>query len=233
MTEEEPTGPKRAVPADALSASEFDRLKALVEVARSDPAAVVVPAPAPVPVVPEVEDDEDVDEDDSPSRLGRILLHSVLAVVVGVALGVGGAWAAGRFDGPSPPPGAAPPSRALTAPPSPVGPSPVAPSAVAPPTRPAETSTANANNSRIAPTITALEVLGTNLVLRWRDATSARATFIVIRVTQGRGEPVDTLPPGSTEYVLEGVDPAAGPYCFLVIAVVGQDRGVSPTRCAS
>jgi len=224
--ESTPPGPKREVPADALSAGEFDRLKALVEGARTDPAAVVVPeAPRPVvPIQPEPEYYDEDDDDDRPSRLGRILLNSVLAVVLGGLLGVSVAWASGRLGGSAPPPGDAAPSRALTAVAS------VPPSQGRSPS--AGPTAAGVNNPGLAPMITGLDIVGTSVVLRWRDPTRSGATFIVIRVVQGRGQPVTTLPPGSTEFVLEDIDPAAGPYCFLVIAVVGQERGVSPTRCA-
>jgi serine/threonine protein kinase len=87
-------------------------------------------------------------------------------------------------------------------------------------------------NPALAPAITAVEVRGDGIVLRWQDRTGGRATFIVVRVTDGPPEPVDALPPGTTTYVVDGVDPAKAPHCFVVIALVGNERGFSPSRCA-
>jgi hypothetical protein len=86
-------------------------------------------------------------------------------------------------------------------------------------------------NPALAPAITAVEERGSGIVLRWSDRTGGRATFIVVRVTDGPPEPVDAVPPGTTTYVMNSVDPAKAPHCFVVIAVVGHERGFSPSRC--
>jgi hypothetical protein len=235
--EAEPASPglRREVPADALSAGEFDRLKAMVAAARDNPAAVQPPEPVRVepvraifPSQPEPVDPDLVDDDlGRLSRTGRILLNSAIALVLGGGIGLLAAWVAGRSDQPPPQPEAVSqqPVRAITGSPTR---QPASPSAAVPSTG----GTADVNSPRIAPTITAVDVAGTDVVLRWRDATRSEATFIVIQVVQGRGQPVTTVAPGTTEVALEGLQPAAGPFCFLVIAVVGQERGVSSIRCA-
>jgi hypothetical protein len=209
--------PKRAVPADALSGAEFDRLIAFVATARDDP-----DAPAP--------DEGTVDavEPVGMSRRWKILVNCLIAVALGVGIGLVAASLAGRPDR-AVGVGEAAATRAL---PTAAGaPESTRPSPPAPPT--SGPAASDVNNPRIAPTITGLAVGQGTVVLRWRDATRSEATFIVIRILQGRGQPVDTLAPGTTEVVLDDLQPPEGPYCFLVIAVVGKDRGVSATRCAS
>jgi len=221
MTEPDGTrdAPKRTVPSDALSAAEFDQLVAFVATARDGSAD---PPPAPVPVLDEPLDDE-------PSRWRWVLVNCVLVVLLGGGIGLAVAALAGRTGSAEPPP--AP----VQAAPTPVVASPTGGRALPSPSAPAspsEPAGSPANNPRIAPTITLLSVVDSSVVLRWRDATRSEATFIVIRVVQGRGQPVDTVAPGTTEVVLDSLQPAGGPFCFLVIAVVGQQRGVSPIRCS-
>jgi hypothetical protein len=87
-------------------------------------------------------------------------------------------------------------------------------------------------NPALAPAITAVQVRGDGIVLRWDDRTGGRATFVVVRMSDGPPAAVGALPPGTTTYVVDGVDPAQAPHCFVVIALVGNERGYSPTRCA-
>lgn len=215
--------PKREVPSDALSAAEFDQLVAFVATARDGSADPIPALTTPVPVLDEPLDDE-------PARWRWVLVNCALVVLLGGGIGLAAAALAGRTGGrddPPPAPVQAAPTQVIVSPTG--GPAPLSPSAPASPNEPAGSP---ANNPRIAPTITLLNVVDSSVVLRWRDATRSEATFIVIRVVQGRGQPVDTVAPGTTEVVLDSLQPAGGPFCFLVIAVVGQQRGVSPIHCA-
>jgi hypothetical protein len=49
-------------------------------------------------------------------------------------------------------------------------------------------------------------------------------TFVVVRVVGGRGEPIGTAPPGTTQFQVANLETTEPPYCFLVIAVAGEQR---------
>jgi eukaryotic-like serine/threonine-protein kinase len=164
------------------------------------------------------------------SSAGRkpVLVGATIALVLllGGAVGFAGTWIAGGA-GDSPTSGAARPTGAVST-------AAVEPSV----TRPAGTTNrpnptpSNVNNLRIAPTITGLDVRGGKVVLRWRDPTQGNAVFVVVKVTNGRGDTVREVAAGTTEVVLDETEAGTAPYCFLLIAFVGVERGVSPTRCA-
>jgi serine/threonine protein kinase len=88
----------------------------------------------------------------------------------------------------------------------------------------------NVNNPKVAPSLTEVTFQNGQIRLRWQDPTNGQATFIVVQVMNGRGNPVRSVPAGVTEVFLD--DTGDRPYCYLVIAAVGPQRGVSATRCA-
>ncbi|MCP2321600.1 serine/threonine protein kinase [Hamadaea flava] len=87
----------------------------------------------------------------------------------------------------------------------------------------------NLNKPEIAPSIIDIRRTGGSVVVTWFDATDGEATFLVVRVQDGQRQPLVTAPAGATEATVyaRGI----GQQCFLVIAMVGLDRGVSVTRC--
>jgi len=102
--------------------------------------------------------------------------------------------------------------------------------APSPEARASASAEANLNHPEIAPVIEAVQLSGTSVLLRWQDPTQGRATFVVVRVEGGEGKPLSTVEPGRTETTIEGVQ-GRGPFCFLLIAVDGEKRGFSPTKC--
>jgi hypothetical protein len=158
-------------------------------------------------VPPPTPDDEPTQRRPRPWRGRRILVNCLVAVVLGAAFGLGGAWVAGRYQKSG------------------------AQAAVEVSIDPGATGS-SLNDPRIAPVITGLDVTDLGVVLRWQDGTASEAAFIVFRIVDGTGTPVRTLPPGTTEVTIVDLDPAVPPYCFMVIAVIGQSRGISPTRCS-
>jgi serine/threonine protein kinase len=153
-----------------------------------------------------------------PNYAGRILVGAVIALVVGGVLGIGGTWVARLAREGAPEAAGKPTAQAPAAAPTTPGQSPTTPPA-------------NVNNTRIAPTISGLDRDGTSVLVRWRDPSKGQAQFIVVLVRDGRGEPVRQAPAGTTQILVEGLDGGAAPHCFLVIAVLGKERGLSPTRC--
>ena len=143
-------------------------------------------------------------------RSTRILINVVITLVVGALVGLAASAVAGRIN-------------SATGRPLLVASAPAAPTGTA--------KGSGGNNPSLAPAVSVPELTGSGVMVRWRDATDSQATFIVVRVIDGRGRQVRALPAGVTEVLVDDLDPRAPPYCFLVIAVVGQERGVSPTRC--
>jgi hypothetical protein len=156
-------------------------------------------------------------------RLRRILLGTGIAVLIGGVLGIGGTWVAGltRGNASKTNQGQSPAPSASAADPGAGPASPAAPTATP----------SNINNARIAPVITRLDATRTSVLVQWQDRSGGEARFAVVRVLDGRGVPVRTPPAGSTRVVVDGLDPATAPYCFLIIALLGKERGVSPQRC--
>jgi eukaryotic-like serine/threonine-protein kinase len=138
-------------------------------------------------------------------RQGRVLVTSMLGVLVAGLLAVGGAFLTGTVHRDSNEDGVRTPTTEAVTPPG---------------------------NPRIAPTVTQVRVNGADAVIRWQDPTAGEATFVVVRVVGGQSGAVGTATPGATRFLVADLDPAEPPYCFLVIAVVGEQRAVSPARCA-
>jgi len=144
-----------------------------------------------------------------PKRSRRFVTALLVTVLLGVVGGVAGTWIAQLARGGDP-------NGAGTG--NPTGPAPVS-------------TVENLNNLRIAPELTAVSVQGNAVTLRWRDKSAGEATFIVVQVVNHRGTTVGTeLAPGTTQTLIEGLEP---PYCFLVMARVGTERGVSLEKCAT
>jgi protein kinase-like protein len=153
-------------------------------------------------------------------RTARIAFIAIMVVLIGATLGIGGTLAARlvRSD-----PGGGDVSEPD---PSVAGPDGSAGGVTAAPT-----ASPNINNPEIAPVITGLTREGTSALIQWQDPTGGEAQFVVVRVVGERGTGVLTVAPGTTEAVIDGLGPATGPDCFLIIAVLGPERGVSPTQC--
>jgi hypothetical protein len=59
------------------------------------------------------------------------------------------------------------------------------------------------------------------------------ATFVVVEVAGSVARGIRQLPPGTTHTTIDGLDPTAAQYCFALVALVGQDRAASATRCVT
>jgi serine/threonine protein kinase len=98
------------------------------------------------------------------------------------------------------------------------------------PSDPALSPVENLNNAAIAPELTQVSVQGTSVTLRWRDKSGGQARFVVVQVVDNQGKTVSAvLEPTTTETVVNGLEP---PYCFMIYATVGSERGVSRKVCA-
>jgi hypothetical protein len=160
--------------------------------------------------------------------LRRILVGTAVALLIGGVLGVGGTWVAGlaRSDA-----GEAGPERpaAPANSPAPADPGPAAA------TRPSPTAQSRANPA-IAPVVTSVKVIDdTSVRLRWRDRSRGRAQFVVVRVPRDGSDPkpvnLEPLPNNRREFIVEGLDPAGHPHCFLVLALTGKENGASEPSC--
>jgi serine/threonine protein kinase len=169
----------------------------------------VVPPPAP-PLV---------ELPDPPPRLPRRRrrLWTVVAVVVGVAFGVVFSLT-DRSERV-----AAPPSSLPTSPSSSV----------------AGTTTASVpegGDPEFTPTLKRLEDDGDRIELFWTDPSDGNAQFVVVDVTGASAKPLVTVAAGATSHVVEGLEPAAGQYCFQVLAIgladPAKQRGASARTCA-
>jgi hypothetical protein len=156
-------------------------------------------------------------------RVRRILLSAAVALLVGGLLGIGITWVVGstRDD-----PGAAGRVR------PPGGSAPAA----------AQPTVSSRVNSRIAPVLTVSAANRTSVRLRWQDRSGGRAQFVVVRVRCpagdtsecGGAEPVgQPLTNGTTEFLVDKLDPDTAPYCFLVLAVTGDENAPSAPGCAN
>lgn len=101
---------------------------------------------------------------------------------------------------------------------------------------PAPPTTTQGSDPKFAPTINSLVDKGTSVRLTWSDPTSGRAQFVVIDVTDTKPRPLGTVAAGTTTYTVDGLD-AAKRYCFQVLAIGLNDpstaRGVSERSCTS
>jgi serine/threonine protein kinase len=173
--------------------------------------------PLTMPVVPQPV------EPRQPKRgRGRTVLLTVLALVIGTAIGV----AVVVLNGPS--------DRTATSPPSVTS---TKPTDTAPTnTTLASTAATPGNDPAFAPTITALEDKGTSIKLTWYDPTDGKAQFVVIDVTAPKPQPLNTVAAGTTTYTVDGLNRATREYCFQVLAIGLNDpsteRGVSERSCA-
>jgi hypothetical protein len=160
-------------------------------------------------------------------RLRRIVVGAAVALLVGGVLGIGGTWVAG--SGREAPAGSAP---RATAPGGSAGPS---AAAGAPTPSGARSTQSPIANQAIAPAITQIQATRTSVLLRWRDNSGGKATFVVYRafVNEVASPPLE---PGTTSFRVDGLDPATGQYCFFVLAFMsganGIESGRSDQRCA-
>jgi len=88
------------------------------------------------------------------------------------------------------------------------------------------------NDPSIAPQITSVTARGTTVEIRWTDRSGGQATFIVVEVKGETGTPIRRVDPGSAGVIIEGLDPAANRYCYQILALTGQARGVSEVECS-
>jgi hypothetical protein len=104
--------------------------------------------------------------------------------------------------------------------------------------------TASSAPARLAPGHVQLRDDGVSVTLTWSDPTAGRVPFVVAGGRAGEtSRALQTLPPGSTAYTLNGLNPALN-YCFTVVAVYTTNevatsaltctqRGAHPTASAS
>jgi hypothetical protein len=153
----------------------------------------------------------------------RIVVFATVAVLLGTVLGIAGQWL--RSPGGN---------HQLTNA-SPTGPESGHPVGTFTGSLPAGTGPpqADVGDPRLAPVITGAQDQGTSIVLTWRDPSGGQATFIVVQVVGSGARAIRTLSPGTTHTTVDGLDPTAARYCFALVALVGQDRAASATRCVT
>ena len=76
-----------------------------------------------------------------------------------------------------------------------------------------------------------LDDQGDEIQLRWTDPSGGRAVFVVIQVDGTQARPLLQVDPGQTSVAIKNLDPKAPRYCFQVLALVGDARGLSSMRC--
>ncbi|TCO52303.1 protein kinase domain-containing protein [Actinocrispum wychmicini] len=165
------------------------------------PVVSVSPEPLTMPVFP-----PPVEPLAPKRRRGRAVLLTVLALSVGVAVGVG-LVVLNRPDRPATPP---PPTVTSS---SPAG-----------------------NDPAFAPTITSLADKGTNVRLTWSDPTGGHAQFVVIDVTAAKPQPLGTVAAGTTSYTVDGLDSAKQycfQVLAIGLADPSTQRGASPKSCTT
>jgi hypothetical protein len=160
--------------------------------------------------------------------LRRILVGTAVALLIGGILGVGGTWVAGLARSDAGEAGRERPASPANSP-APADPGPAAA------TRPPPTAQSRANPA-IAPVVTSVKVIdGTSVRLRWRDRSGGKAQFVVVRVPRDGSGPtpvnLEPLPNNRREFIVEGLDPAGYPHCFLVLALTGKENGASEPSC--
>jgi hypothetical protein len=156
-------------------------------------------------------------------RWRRLAILATIAVLLGAGVGLGGTWLL-SLGGTAHPTGSSTP---LSQDGRPIGTfSGSVPSGTGPPQ-------ADVGDPRLAPVVIGAQDQGTSVVLTWRDPTDGQATFIVVQVAGSTAQAIRQLAPGTTHTTIDGLDPTAAQYCFAVVALVGQDRAASATRCVT
>ncbi|MGL5910951.1 MAG: hypothetical protein ACRCZP_13165, partial [Phycicoccus sp.] len=86
-------------------------------------------------------------------------------------------------------------------------------------------------NPALAPVIVDARGNGTSVALEWTDPSSGAAQFFVTQVDADPPRFVAQFPAGTTRGTVEGVDPEATEVCYVVVAVLPDDNGLSSRRC--
>jgi eukaryotic-like serine/threonine-protein kinase len=171
----------------------------------------------------------------APARRGgvrRVLLSTAVALLVGGLLGIGVTWVAGLVRDDAGDAGDAGAAGATGQARTPGGSAPAA----AQPTVPSRV------NPQIGPVLTVSAVNRTTVRLRWQDRSGGRAQFVVVRVRCPAGGTSECgsartvgqpLQEGTTEFVVDKLSPATAPYCFLVLAVSGEENAPSAPGCVN
>ncbi len=187
------------------------------------PAPVAPDPEATGSLEPEAPEEPDTEAPESGVRWRRLAILAAIAVLLGAGIGLGGTWLLSLGGTPNPTSS----STAQARDGQPVGTftGPV-PSGTGPPQ-------ADVGDPRLAPVIIGAQDQGTSVVLTWRDPTDGQATFIVVEVAGSNAHALRQLAPGTTHTTIDGLDPTAAQYCFAVVALQGQDRAASATRCVT
>jgi serine/threonine protein kinase len=170
------------------------------------PAVAVLPESPPWRPPPE----SAAEPESPPRRTRRRLLLGLVAVLAGGGIGV----AATLLNGTDQQAGQRPPPSSTSQP---------APPSSAPPGDPA-----------FAPVLDSVTDEGERVTLTWTDPTGGRAQFVVLDVTGAQPKGLVTVPAGNTSHTVDGLDPAAGEYCFQIVAISLTDagkRGASARAC--
>jgi hypothetical protein len=97
--------------------------------------------------------------------------------------------------------------------------------------RPADPPPAAPSEGPLSVVATSITDQGSTVRLTWTDPTDGEATFVISEITADGARPLREVPPGQTETVIVGLDPAAAQYCFRVLAVRGGQTAASATTC--
>lgn len=171
-------------------------------------------AAGPPPLAPPVEPEDDGEEEGRGFDL-RVAVFAAIALLTGVALSIGIAL---RDRGPAE--DTAPPAAAEGAP------VPEVDEEIVVPTDP----TPDVDDPGLSPSLE-VEDRGTSVALRWDDPSDGSGQFVVIRAEPEPLEPVRQYGAGTLEGAVEGLDPDAPRYCFQVLVVTAESRGLSEPRC--
>jgi hypothetical protein len=87
-------------------------------------------------------------------------------------------------------------------------------------------------NPAIAPTITHLEADASSVFVQWEDPTAGQAAFLLVRLSGSQGTAVANPEAGTNELLIDDLPSANPPYCFYIISITAEERGISATVCA-
>lgn len=203
-----PAAPLPEIPPDIPDPTERDLTVAGPGSALAGLTVRLPDAPLPPPALPEPDP-----EPAQPRKRRKGLVLGLAAVVVGVAVGVLATVLNGPDGQTAQPPTTTTTTTTTTPPP------------------------ATGGNPAFAPTLRPLDDQGDSVTLTWTDPTDGNAEFVVVDATGEQGQAITQLPAGATTYTVEGLDPAARQYCFVVLAIgldnPVDDRGASERLCTN
>ncbi|MDT0202774.1 serine/threonine-protein kinase [Nocardioides sp. AE5] len=156
-------------------------------------------------------------EEESRGRVRTALVLGVVALCVGVTMGVLGGWLRGGDEPVNGPAGSS------------GQPSGEIPTLSTPPTIAGQMQPMVPDDS-IRPVIRSVTGAGTSATIEWVDRSKGKATFVIAQVAPEERF-IAQVDPGVTTFTVEGADPNAERICYVVSAVVNGHVGTSKHQC--